>query len=64
MKELKVGEKIVLEVKENTFEDPRHPCKECFFFDAPLGWACESMCRQKDPNSDTVKRIIFKEVNK
>lgn len=56
MKEFKVGEKIVLEVKENTFEDPKHPCKGCFFFDMPMGGACYSMCYSDGKN------LIFKEV--
>lgn len=60
MEELKVGEKIVLEVKENTFEDPKHPCKGCFFFDAPLRGACFSMCDGR-LHSDG-KDVIFKEV--
>ena len=32
MEKVKVGDKIILEIRENKFEDPKHPCKGCFFF--------------------------------
>lgn len=60
MKELKVGEKIILEVKENTFEDPKHPCKGCFFFDTPMRGACYLMCEGRLCSDG--KNVIFKEV--
>ena len=63
MEKVKVGDKIILEIRENKFEDPKHPCKGCFFFDLPLNGACFAMCSNKEPNSDTVKNIIFKQIN-
>lgn len=55
MEKVKVGDKIILEIRENKFEDHKHPCKGCFFFDLPLNGACFAMCSNKEPNSDTVK---------
>lgn len=55
MEKVKVGDKIILEIRENKFEDSKHPCKGCFFFDLPLNGACFAMCSNKEPNSDTVK---------
>lgn len=56
MKELEVGERITitLEVVE------QGSCKGCFFFDAPMGGACLSMCEGR-LRSDG-KCVIFKEV--
>lgn len=62
MKELKVGERIVLEVKENVFKDSNFPCMECFFFNLPMMGACYSMCEER-LRSDG-KSVIFKEVKK
>lgn len=60
MKEFKVGERIVLEVKENGFKDPNFPCMECFFFNLPMMGVCYSMCEGR-LRSDG-KNVIFKEV--
>lgn len=62
MEKGEVGDKIILEIRENKFEDPKHPCKGCFSFDLPLNGACFAMCSNKEPNSDTVKNIIFKQI--
>lgn len=62
MEKVKVGDKIILEIRENKFEDPKHPCKGCFFFDLPLNGVCFAMCSNKEANSDTVKNIIFKQI--
>lgn len=60
MNEFKVGEKIVLEVKEKSFKDSSFPCMECFFFNLPMMGACYSMCEGR-LRSDN-KCVIFKEV--
>lgn len=60
MKEFKVGEKIVLEVKENGFKDSNFPCMECFFFNLPMMGVCYSMCEGRFRSDG--KNVIFKEV--
>lgn len=56
MREYKVGERIVLEVKEN------HSCEECFFNNgiscsSPSGLRCDPLSREDGKN------VIFKLIN-
>lgn len=60
MKEFKVGEKIVLEVKENSSKDSNFPCMKCFFFNLPMMGACYSMCEGRLRKDG--KNVIFKDV--
>ena len=62
MKEYKIDEEIILEVKENTFNNPKHPCKGCFFFDTPVRGACFLMC--ESGNRSDGKNVIFVEKGK
>ena len=54
MKELKVGEKIILQVVEVTHIS----CQDCFF--AKEGYACPDNCSSSDRSDG--KNVIFKEV--
>ena len=54
MKELKVGERVILEVVEAT----SFSCQDCFF--AKEGEACHEHCSSSDRSDG--KNIIFKEV--
>ena len=54
MKELKVGERIILEVTETTYI----ACQDCFF--AKEGYACPDNCSSTERSDH--KNVIFKEV--
>ena len=54
MKELKVGERIILEVTETTYI----ACEHCFF--AKEGYACPDNCSSTERSDH--KNVIFKEV--
>ena len=62
MKEYKVGDEITLVVKENTFNDPRHPCKGCFFFENSIRSVCYLMCNSHCRSDG--KNVIFVEKGK